>query len=112
MNREKENSEKLKKFSLDSGLSLFGVADITEIREEFILDKGVASKFTWGISLGKKLIGSVLEDIKDRPTPLYFHHYRQLNFFLDRTALLLSSYIEELGYLALPIPASQIIDSL
>jgi len=110
MNDEKENRDKLKKFSLDSSLSLFGVADITGIREEFILDKGLVTKFNRGISLGKRLIDSVLEDIKDRPTRLYFHHYRQLNFFLDRAAFLLSSYIQELGYQALPIPASQIID--
>lgn len=110
MSREKENSEKLKKFSLDLGVSLFGIADVTEIRKEFKLDRGLAEKFDRGISMGKRLIDSVLDDIKDRPTRLYFHHYRQLNFFLDRAAFLLSSYIQELGHQALPIPASQIID--
>jgi epoxyqueuosine reductase len=108
---EKEISrQKLKKFALEQGISLFGVADITNIREEFLLDKNLKSQFQNAISLGKRLMDSVLEDILDRPTPLYFHHYRQLNFFLDRTALLLSSYIQELGFKALPIPASQIID--
>jgi len=110
MKERKENCEKLKRFALDQGLSLFGVADITGIREEFRLDKKLRSKFDRGISLGKRLIDGVLEDIKDRPTQLYFHHYRQLNFFLDRAAFLLSSFIEDLGFLALPIPASQTID--
>ena len=68
MSREKESSEKLKKFSQDLGISLFGIADVTGIREEFYLDKGLASKFDWGISMGKRLIDSVLDDIKDRPT--------------------------------------------
>jgi epoxyqueuosine reductase len=108
---EKETSrQKLKKFALEQGISLFGVADITNIREEFLLDENLKSQFQNAISLGKRLMDSVLEDILDRPTPLYFHHYRQLNFFLDRTALLLSSYIQELGFKALPIPASQIVD--
>jgi epoxyqueuosine reductase len=108
---EKETSrQKLKKFALEQGISLFGVADITNIREEFLLDENLKSQFQNAISLGKRLMDSVLEDILDRPTPLYFHHYRQLNFFLDRTALLLSSYIQEFGFKALPIPASQIVD--
>ena len=110
MKERKENYEKLKRFALNQGLSLFGVADITGIREEFRLDKKLRSKLDKSISLGKKLVDGVLEDIKDKPTQLYFHHYRQLNFFLDRAAFLLSSLIEDLGFLALPIPASQTID--
>ncbi len=110
MTEKEKNRQKLKNFALEQGISLFGVADITNIREEFLLDKNLKSQFQNAISLGKRLLDSVLEDILDRPTPLYFHHYRQVNFFLDRTAFLLSSYIQELGFKALPIPASQIID--
>ncbi len=110
MKERKQNYERLIGFALDQGLSLFGVADIAGIREEFSLGKKLREKFDWGISLGKRLLDAVLEDIKDRPTRLYFHHYRQLNFFLDRAAFLLSSYIQESGFQALPIPASQIID--
>lgn len=107
---EKENRAKLEKFAKDLGVSLFGIADVSGIREEINLDRGLVEKFSWGISLGKRLIDSVLEDIKDRPTHIYFHHYRQLNFFLDRAAFLLSTHIQENGYSALSIPASQIID--
>lgn len=107
---EKKNAGKLQTFALDLGISFFGVADITGVREEFLLDDEVKKRFDRGISMGKRLIDGVLEEIKDRPTRLYFHHYRQLNFFLDRAAFLLASRIQELGYDALPIPASQIID--
>ncbi len=110
MTKEKKNTEDLKKFALELGFSLFGVADVTGIREEFLLDDKVKKRFNRGISMGKRLIDGVLEEIKDRPTPLYFHHYRQLNFFLDRAAFLLSTHIQELGYDALPIPASQMLD--
>jgi epoxyqueuosine reductase QueG len=110
MTEKDKNHQKLKNFALEQGISLFGVADITNIREEFLLDKNLKSQFQNAISLGKQLLDSVLEDILDRPTPLYFHHYRQVNFFLDRTAFLISSNIQELGFKALPIPASQIID--
>jgi len=110
MKKEKENYGKLKKFSHDLGLSLFGVADVFSTREEFLLGKELRSKFDRAISLGKRLIDTVLDDIEESPTPLYFHHYRQLNFFLDRSAFLLSTFIQDLGFRALPIPASQIID--
>ncbi len=108
---EKEKSrQKLRNFALEEGFSLFGVADITDIREQFLLDKSLKSQFPSAISLGKRLLGSVLEDILDRPTALYFHHYRQVNYFMDRAAFLISTYIQELGFKALPLPASQIID--
>lgn len=92
------------------GFSLFGVADITSIRNEFNLNEELTSKFDRAISLGKRLLDPILEDIEDRPTLLYFHHYRQVNLFLDRGALALASYIQEKDYQALPVPASQIID--
>ncbi len=110
MSKENENYQRLKKYCLDLGISLFGAADIIKVRDEFRLADSIKTRFPWGISLGKRAADAVLEDIKDQPTPLYFHHYRQLNFFLDRAAFLLTSHIQELGFSALPIPASQIID--
>jgi len=89
---------------------LFGVADVSQLRDEFALPEGLRDRFSLAISMGKRLLGEVLEDIQDVPTQLYFHHYRQLNFFLDRTAFLVSSRIQDLGFRALPIPASQVID--
>ena len=110
MKKEATNRDLLKRFTAELGVSLFGIADVTEIREEFNLDKNVRDSFDRGLSLGQRLIDSVLEDIVDKPTPLYFHLYRQVNFFLDRAAFLLSSYVQDMGYKAVPIPASQIIN--
>lgn len=110
MTEEKSNYEKLKQLSIEQGFSLFGVADITEIKHEFNLAKVSIEKFSRGIALGKRLLDAVIEEIEDRPTALYFHHYRQLNFFLDRGAFLIASHIQDLGFQALPIPASQITD--
>ena len=100
----------MRKFTLECGPELFGVADIREIRDKFNLKPEIRKKFSRGISIGKRLLDPVLDDIEDHPTPLYLHHYRQLNFLLDRTALLLASKIQEMDHQALPIPASQIID--
>lgn len=110
MSDKKQDHERLKKFVFEQGISIFGVADITKIRKDFLLDEETSKKFNRALSLGKRLIDPIIDDIKDRPTPLYFHHYRQLNFFLDRVAFLTSSFIQEQGFKALPIPASQAID--
>lgn len=102
--------EKVRTQALDLGFSLFGIADIMKIKEKIFLDGKTASKFDRAISLGKRLLDSIIDDIEDQPTKLYFHHYRQLNFFLDRQAFSLSSYIQEQGFEAMPIPASQLLD--
>jgi epoxyqueuosine reductase len=109
MSAEK-NSESIKALAGGLEFSLCGIADITEIRKEFHLGLDFVARFDRAISLGKRLLDPVIEDIKDKPTLLYFHHYRQLNFFLDRGAFLLSSRIHDQGFQALPIPASQIVD--
>lgn len=110
MSKEFVNRDLLDKKAKKLGFSLFGVADITGFREKFYLDKKTISRFGRAISLGKRLLDSILDDIRDQPTTLYLHHYRKLNYFLDREAMSLSYYIQELGFKALPIPASQILD--
>lgn len=110
MENEAANKEALEGFSRRTEIEIFGVADITQVRSEFRLNRELRDSFGRAVVLGKRVLDSVLDDIDDRPTALYFHHYRQLNFFLDRTALLLASFIRDRGFRALPIPASQLVD--
>jgi hypothetical protein len=105
-----ENYQRLKFQALEWGFDLFGVADVTKLRAEFALAPKTAKKFGLAVSLGKRLNDAVMDDIQDQPTPLYFHHYRQINFFLDRGAVLLADRIQGMGFAALPIAASQIVD--
>ena len=100
----------LKKFSQEQGADLFGVADIRNIKKDFLLSQNLLEKFDQAICLGIRLSGSILEEIENAPTRLYFHHYRTVNALLDQIALKAANYIQNKGYLALPIPASQILD--
>lgn len=100
----------LKKFCKDSGVDLFGVADISKIKNEFLISGQVREKFDKAISLGVRVSSSILEEIENQPTKLYFHHYRTLNTFLDQVALRLVNFIQGKGCPALPVAASQIID--
>ena len=110
MSAPAEHTASLGKFCLDLGFSLFGVADVTDIRDGFLIADRLKARFPRAVSLGKRLVDDVLDDIDDKPTPLYFHHYRQINFFLDRGALVVASRVQDLGFGALPIAASQIVD--
>jgi len=110
VSKEQACDEQLRRYCQDLGFSLFGIADVTGARRDFLLPEELKSRFDRAISLGKRTVDAVLEEIIDRPTPLYFHHYRQLNFFLDRGALLIAQHIQDLGFDALPVAASQIVD--
>ncbi len=102
------NYQKLKDLSIGNGASLFGVADIADLRKDFHLPS--RELFPLALSLAFRLSDPIIEELEDRPTLLYYHHYKQVNYFLDRMALILSSYIQNQGWKAIPIPASQLID--
>ncbi|MBM3248195.1 MAG: epoxyqueuosine reductase [Candidatus Omnitrophica bacterium] len=92
------------------GADLFGVADVSSLKDEFLLSESAKKKVKRAISLGVRVSGAVLDEISDKPTKIYFHHYRTLNMFLDQMALRLANLIQGEGFFALPIPASQIVD--
>jgi epoxyqueuosine reductase QueG len=107
---ENEHDERIRRFSLELGFSLVGTADITSIRGDFLLPAGLLSRFPRALALAKRLSDDVLDEIEDRPTPLYFHHYRQTNYFLDRGTTQIADFIQDQGFHALAVPASQLID--
>lgn len=100
----------LKKFAQEQGVDLFGVADINAVKHEFSLPEKSLQKLERAVCLGVRLSRSVLQEIENAPTRLYFHHYKTVNALLDQTALKISNFIQNKGFLAMPIPASQILD--
>ncbi|MBQ2717417.1 MAG: epoxyqueuosine reductase [Clostridia bacterium] len=66
-----------------------------------------APSLNYGISIAVKLSDAVFKTIEDAPSFMYFQHYRTANALLDQIAFRLSQKIEELGFLAMPIAASQ-----
>lgn len=100
----------LKSFCQQQGIDLFGVADISSIKNEFALSMPLPERLNRGVVLGVRLSQGILDEISTYPTRLYFHHYRTVNTFLDQSALRLANFIQDKGFTAIPIPASQIID--
>jgi epoxyqueuosine reductase QueG len=106
-----ENKSKLKSLSQQWGASLFGVARLEEIpRDQILLPGRILDQLPLALSIGFHLSEEVIEEIENQPTPLYFHHYQRVNILLDTIGLRITSAIQELGFQALPIPASQIVD--
>jgi len=106
-----ENKSKLKSLSQQWGASLFGVARLEEIpRDQILLPGLILDQLPLALSIGFHLSDEVIEEIENQPTPLYFHHYQRVNILLDTIGLRITSAIQELGFQALPIPASQIVD--
>lgn len=109
--KNSENYSKMESLCKQWGCSIFGVADFRSFkREEVLLPSSLIDKFPFAISVGYHLSHSILIEIEKQPTPLYFHHYQRVNILLDMVGLVVSSTIQDLGYQALPIPASQIVD--
>ena len=105
------NYEKLKAAALAEGTSLFGVADVSSIKDGFMVEpKSVLKGLDYGISIGVRLAGKVVETIIDEPTKIYAFHYKRVNSLLDEIALKLSNHIQKSGYSALPVPASLVED--
>ncbi|MFP4459917.1 MAG: 4Fe-4S binding protein [Candidatus Zixiibacteriota bacterium] len=95
----------------DLRMPLFGVAKLENITEYIQpeLEPG-AMHMKYAIVSGLEVSTSVTETIVEIPTLIYKHHYAQLNYLLDRNALQIAHWIMEMGFHAIPIPASQILD--
>lgn len=105
-----ENFQLLESFCRENGIALFGTCSVEKLKSTFHLTTAEIGNVKHAISIGIRLSQAVLDGIENFPTHLYKWHYRQANIQLDKLAFLLSLKIQEMGFHALPIPASQIID--
>lgn len=63
-----------------------------------------------GVSIIFRLSDQIVNEIKKEPTHSYFHHYRTINFKIDQIILDGVCKLQEWGFLALPIAASQSVN--
>ena len=101
---------KLEALAREQGARVFGVADLVALRARMPdLTVRVPGNFIRGVVMGVRLQQAVLEAIDQEPTPLYCHHYRQVNYQLDTLALRVADELQADGWSAVAVPASQII---
>ncbi|HID32287.1 MAG TPA: hypothetical protein EYP24_02795, partial [bacterium (Candidatus Stahlbacteria)] len=97
--------KRIRDFLKDKGATLVGFCQTEGIRTY-----GEIRLLPYAISAGIRLSETVLETVTDRPSLIYKHHYRTINHYLDQLALRITRFLEDHGYQALPIGASQTID--
>jgi epoxyqueuosine reductase len=92
------------------GAALVGSTSLERVDRPVHLTPQERAGLTHAISLAVRLSRAVLDGLEDGPNLIYKWHYRQANVQLDKIAFLLADAIQERGYRALPIAASQTID--
>jgi epoxyqueuosine reductase len=101
----------LKEFCLSRGATSFGVARLADVKtDDFLIAADVLSRLPYAVSIAMRVSADVLGTLEGQPNQLYEHHYRQVNFALDRQALELANRIHDMGHGSLPIAASQLVD--
>jgi epoxyqueuosine reductase QueG len=88
------------------GTKIVGFGAVPEDMGMLEIDEAFPRAVVFGFSLSE----GVLRTIKGRPTLIYKHHYKTVNWLLDQTAFHLVRFIEEQGKRAISIPASQLVD--
>ncbi|MFQ6050326.1 MAG: epoxyqueuosine reductase [Candidatus Hydrothermarchaeota archaeon] len=105
------NSDDIKKYARNIGADLVGIADLKNVEGIKTIPENLLDGYSRAISVGVRYSNGILDGIVDGPTPLYAFNHKTLNDFLDKITLQLSSFVQERGYRALPIPASLILDT-
>ena len=109
-NKKSDNYIALKDFCMQQGADVFGVADIESLRGTLNIADEIIGGLDTAVCIGVRLSSKILADIIEKPTKLYFHHYRTANMFLDQLAFTAANWIQRKGFQAVSIPASQILD--
>ena len=97
-------SEQLKNQIKEWGAAKVGYANLENVLPE------AYKHLKTGISIALRLSDEIISQITDIPTHAYFHHYRTVNTWLDQITLKTAMQLQEWGYLAMPIAASQSIN--
>lgn len=97
--------EKLVEMLENMGVSFTGYADI-----EGKLTGNLQS-LHYAVTIGIRLSDAIIDEIADKPTYTYFHHYRTVNALLDQIALRGMLFIQQHGFNALAVPASQTVNN-
>jgi epoxyqueuosine reductase QueG len=97
------------------------VADLCAEIKDLLLQQGVydvgfsraddgPGGLGYAVTVVAALSDAVVDEIGDRPTHTYFHHYRTVNAFIDNVLLRAGTLLQSRGYRYIPVAASQTIN--
>ncbi len=93
------------------GASIVQVADTSRLAGIDTEPQDLLYDYPRAVSIAIHLSDSVIDGIDMQPTPLYSSHYSRVNALLDDIAIRVTNLLQVNGARAVPIPASQILDS-
>lgn len=98
--------EKLDDKLKDWGASFAGYSNVAKwLPEKF-------KQLEYAVTIGVRLSDFIIDEIEDKPTYTYFHHYRTVNSLIDQVCLRGMLYLQEHGYKAVAVPASQTVNDV
>lgn len=100
------NQDQLNEYILELGVSKVSYCNLEELLPEKY--KHLKSGISFAIHLSEQIIDEI--DKLEGPTHTYFHHYRTVNSFIDQISLKIMMKLQQHGFLALAVPASQTIN--
>ncbi|EIM63847.1 4Fe-4S double cluster binding domain-containing protein [Desulfobacter postgatei] len=95
----------------DWGASIVRIADTFTLAGIDTYPEDLLENYSRAVSIAIRLSDSVIDGIDMQPTPLYSSHYSRINALLDDIAIRTTNLLQLNGAQAVPIPASQILDS-
>ncbi len=101
-----DNNEGLRDRLREWGASAVGFSDL-----EGCLPPGLA-ELRYGVTVVIRLSDFIVDEITDRPTYTYFHHYRTVNALIDQITLRAMLFMQEAGFRAFAVPASQTVNDM
>ncbi|SFI14687.1 Epoxyqueuosine reductase QueG (queuosine biosynthesis) [Tindallia magadiensis] len=101
-----EKNQEIREMLLDLGADVIGFGDVENHLPASLRDMPRA------ISYAVRLSSRIIEEIDPAvgPSQTYFHHYRTVNTLIDQISLKTMLKIQQMGYSAYAIPASQSIN--
>ena len=108
-----KNFGALEHYAKNTGISIFKTCSLEGLTDSFhpaLKENPFTARMTAAVSMAFHLSDAILEGIFNQPTPHYAMHYNRVNSLLDDAALKITAIIQNSGFNAMPVPASQIID--
>lgn len=92
-------------------LNFLGVSEIGFSKVESYLPENLKS-LKYAITICIRLSDYIVNEITDKPSFTYYHHYRTVNAFIDQITLQCILLLQKNNFNAFAVPASQTVNNL